>query len=89
VKPEISFSGVIRNEGRRALTPMSWYIGFPCRGCGRHFAIMDDPTDSGEIALSGDARFHAVCPNCGVGADYAASDLEPFQAAQGGSVSTA
>lgn len=89
MKAAISFSGVFRNEGRQALTPMSWYVGFACRGCGKHFANMDDPTDSGEIALSGDARFHAVCPNCGIDADYAPSDLESFQAAQGGSVSTA
>ncbi len=89
MQAQIGFWGDFPAVARQALRPGGWYIGFRCSGCGQHFAVMDDPTDSGVLDLSGDAHFHAVCPNCVDGRDYSVSDLVVFEAAQGGPTSTA
>ena len=86
---EIAFTGEFQVEVLTSMTPGGWYIGFSCGKCRRHFAIMDDPTDSGHIRFAGSARFHADCPNCGYANDYLVADLVLFEAAQGGPVSTA
>jgi predicted RNA-binding Zn-ribbon protein involved in translation (DUF1610 family) len=85
----ISFSGDFEVVSRDGLIPGGWYIGFACPQCGQHFAIMDDPTDSGTITLSGDAAFKSVCPNCGAASAFTAQDLVLFESAKGGSTSTA
>jgi len=50
---------------------------------------MEDPTDTGEVELSGDAAFKVVCPGCAKSNEYSAADLILFEAAQGGPTSTA
>lgn len=85
----ILFTGRFLAAPKQALRPGAWYIGFRCADCGEHFAIMDEPTDSGEITLSGNATFDAVCPNCARARSYAAAELVVFEAAQGGPASTA
>ncbi len=85
----ITFTGDFTVFSREALRPGGWYIGFLCRQCRQHFAIMDDPTNSGALDFAGEATFHAVCPNCGQANDYAAADLVSFESAQGGPTSTA
>lgn len=72
-----------------SLTPGGWYIGFVCKRCGQHFAILNEPTNTGTIQISGTALFRANCPNCGNMDEYRTDDLVQFRAAQGGSTSTA
>jgi len=85
----VQFTGAYLAEPLSSLTPGSWYIGFECVHCHQHFALMNDPTNSGDLHCSGTANFNAACPNCGVRGDYPATDLVPFAAAQGGPTSTA
>ncbi len=86
---ELSFNGDLSVVTLQTLRPGGWYIGFQCPRCSQHFAIMDEPTGSGALRLSGPARFQAVCPNCEETRAYAVSDMVVFQAAQGGPTSTA
>lgn len=86
---EISFNGDFAVSARQTLRPGGWYIGFLCPKCRQHFAIMEDPTDSGALRLTGAGRFRAVCPNCEEGQDYAVADMAVFEASQGGPSSTA
>lgn len=86
---DIKFTGDFAVVSRLSLRPGGWYIGFRCRQCRQHFAIMDEPTNSGELSLSGDAAFLATCPNCGQATHYAAAELVSFESAQGGPMSTA
>ncbi len=85
----ISFTGRFAVAPKQALRPGGWYIGFRCAKCGEHFAIMDEPTGGGDVGLSGNAAFDAVCPNCSAPGAYSAADLVVFEAAQGGPASTA
>jgi len=84
----IEFKGDFPVVAKESLRPGGWYVGFSCRACGQHFAILDEPTNTGELGLSGDATFHVECPNCGGAHDYAVPDLVIFESAQGGSIST-
>jgi hypothetical protein len=84
----IHFSGAYDCAALPGLVPGGWYIGFACKRCGQHFAILNEPTDTGTLDMSGSASFKAACPNCGDEGVYSAADLVQFQAAQGGPSST-
>ncbi|ARN83603.1 hypothetical protein [Methylocystis bryophila] len=86
---EMAFRGTFDVNSLPGMRPGGWYIGFACRNCRRHFAIMDDPTGSGQIRFAGDAAFRAACPNCEASHDFRVAELVLFEAAQGGPVSTA
>lgn len=85
----IQFSGAYEVSTLPALIPGNWYIGFACKQCRQHSAILNEPTGTGALVLSGWATFNATCPNCETSGDYSASELVQFQAAQGGPSSTA
>lgn len=89
MRREIRFTGDFNVVTRESLRPGGWYIGFACPHCRQHFAMMDEPTNTGKLSLSGKAAFQAVCPNCGQANVYAVADLVLFEAAQGGPTSTA
>ncbi|WP_442755712.1 hypothetical protein ACNHKD_03370 [Methylocystis sp. JAN1] len=84
----IRFAGEFEAASLAALVPGHWYIGVACVRCGGHFAIMNEPSGTGNLEISGDALFDAACPNCGESAKYRVTDLVTFQAAQGGPIST-
>ncbi|WP_424360298.1 hypothetical protein [Methylocystis parvus] len=86
--PGIRFTGEFEAASLSALIPGHWYVGLACVRCGGRFAIMNEPSNTGIVEISGDAQFHAVCPNCGERAKYRAEDIISFQSAQGGSIST-
>ncbi|WP_457797455.1 hypothetical protein [Methylocystis sp. S23] len=85
----IQFTGSYDAAPLSSLIPGDWYLGFACAHCRRHFAILNEPTNTGALQISGTALFRAVCPECGNSAEYLAADLVQFQAAQGGPMSTA
>jgi hypothetical protein len=85
----LEFTGEFEVASKQSLTPGGWYIGFACGHCRQHFAILDEPTNSGKLGLSGDAVFRAICPNCGKIDEYRVSNLILFESAQGGAISTA
>jgi hypothetical protein len=85
----IRLTGAFNVTALPALVPGSWYIGFACKQCRQHFAILNEPTGTGTLEISGPASFTATCPNCGACGDYSATELVQFQAAQGGPSSTA
>ncbi|MGD9657114.1 MAG: hypothetical protein AB7U61_05655 [Methylocystis sp.] len=85
----IRFTGAYEVSALPALIPGNWYIGFACKKCRQHFAILNDPTGAGALDISGTALFSATCPNCNASGDYSATELVQFQAAQGGPSSTA
>ena len=85
----IQFTGAYEVSALPALIPGNWYIGFACKTCRQHFAILNEPTGTGALELSGRATFRATCPNCETSGEYSASELVQFEAAQGGPTSTA
>jgi hypothetical protein len=87
--PGIQFTGDYKLSALPALIPGGWYIGFACKQCRQHFAILGEPTATGALELSGPATFSVTCPNCNASGEYSASELVQFQAAQGGPSSTA
>jgi DNA-directed RNA polymerase subunit RPC12/RpoP len=89
MSPSVEFNGTYEVEPLSSLTPGGWYIGFACVQCGQHFAIMNEPTNTGQLRTSGSATFRAACPNCGEVNKRSAADLAQFQAAQGGPTSSA
>lgn len=86
--PGIRFTGEFEAVSLPALTPGHWYVGFACARCGGRFAIMNEPSNTGNVEISGEALFDVACPNCGEQMKYRAEDLVSFQSAQGGSMST-
>ncbi len=84
----IRFSGAYEVSTLPALIPGNWYIGFACKQCRQHFAILNEPTGTGALEISGTASFSATCPNCDARGDYSTTELVQFQAAQGGPSST-
>lgn len=87
--PGIHFTGAYDVAALPALVPGGWYIGFACKHCRQHFAILSEPTGTGALEISGAATFSVTCPNCDTRDEYSATDLRQFQAAQGGPSSTA
>jgi hypothetical protein len=85
----VRFSGAYDVSTLPALIPGNWYIGLAGKKCRKHFAILNEPTGTGALDISGTASFSATCPNCDASGDYSASELVQFQAAQGGPTSTA
>jgi predicted RNA-binding Zn-ribbon protein involved in translation (DUF1610 family) len=81
----IALRGTFKAEPKRLLEPASWYVGFGCRNCGRLFAFLDDPTNTGTIAVEGDATVRVVCPSCGEENDYGMDRAKVFQATTGSS----
>lgn len=87
--PSIQLTGPFAAETLSTLVPGAWYIGFACNQCREHFAILNEPTNTGGLQISGDAEISVSCPNCGGTEKHFASELVQFQAAQGGAMSTA
>jgi hypothetical protein len=83
--PTIALRGLFDAEPKRLLEPASWYVGFACQNCGRLFAFLDDPTNSGTIAIEGDATLRIMCPGCGEEYDYPAENALVFQSTTGSS----
>ncbi len=85
----IRFDGALNVFALPALIPGNWYIGFACKQCRQHFAILSEPTGTGTLETSGPASFSATCPSCDASGEFSATELVQFQAAQGGPSSTA
>jgi hypothetical protein len=83
--PTIALQGHFKAEPKRLLEPASWYIGVACKSCTRLFGFLDDPTNSGAIAVDGDATLRIICPSCGEENDYTAQNVRVFQATTGSS----
>jgi hypothetical protein len=88
MQKEIGFNGDFTVAARQTLRPGGWYIGFLCASCGQHFAIMEDPTGSGELGFTGAGRFRTICPGCEQAQEFGVADMVVFQSAQGGPSST-
>lgn len=86
---ELTFNGDFTISPRQTMRPGGWYVGFLCPRCRAHFAMMEDPTDSGALRLSGAGRFRATCPQCQQSRNYSVADMALFEAAQGGPSSSA
>jgi predicted RNA-binding Zn-ribbon protein involved in translation (DUF1610 family) len=84
VRPTISLSGEFDAQPKKMLVPGHWYIGFACEACGNGIAVLDDPTGTGAISLSGDGLVRLTCPNCGKSGAHAAGTGRIFQAVNGG-----
>jgi hypothetical protein len=79
--PEIAFNGLFRVIAMRLVTPGNWYIGFRSQVSGRLFAILDEPTGTGEVRVGGDGSFEVQTPETGSIETFAGADLLVFQAA--------
>jgi hypothetical protein len=79
--PEIAFNGLFRVIAMRLVTPGNWYIGFRSKASGRLFAILDDPTGTGELRAGGNGTFEVQTPETGSIETFSAADLRVFQAA--------
>jgi hypothetical protein len=79
--PEIAFNGLFRVVAMRLVTPGNWYIGFRSQVSGKLFAILDDPTGTGDLRVGGGGTFEVETPETGSIERFAGADLLVFQAA--------
>ena len=79
--PEIAFNGLFRVIAMRLVTPGNWYIGFRSKVSGRLFAVLDDPTGTGELHVGGNGTFEVETPEVGAVETFSGADLLVFQAA--------
>jgi uncharacterized linocin/CFP29 family protein len=79
--PEILFNGPFKVIALRLVTPGNWYIGFRSQVSGRVFAMLDDPTGTGEVRVSGNGTFEVQTPEAGAIETFSGADLVVFQAA--------
>jgi hypothetical protein len=79
--PEIAFNGLFRVIAMRLVTPGNWYIGFRSQVSAKLFAVLDDPTGTGEVRVGGDGTFEVQTPETGSIEVFSAADLRIFQAA--------
>jgi hypothetical protein len=79
--PEIAFNGLFRVIAMRLVTPGNWYIGFRSQVSGRLFAVLDDPTGTGELRVGGNGTFEVQTPEVGAIETISGADLLVFQAA--------
>jgi hypothetical protein len=79
--PEVAFNGLFRVIALRLVTPGNWYLGFRSQVSGRLFAILDEPTATGEVRVGGDGTFEVQTPETGSIERFAATDMRVFQAA--------
>ena len=63
--PEIIFNGLFRVIAMRLVTPGNWYIGFRSKVSGKLFAILDDPTGTGQLRAGGSGTFEVETPETG------------------------
>jgi predicted RNA-binding Zn-ribbon protein involved in translation (DUF1610 family) len=89
MQPEIEFRGLFKVDARRALVPGNWYLGFACESCGKDFAIVDEPTGTGEVKIMGDGAMQTQCPSCGASRTYEIGSMQVFQSTTGGMTSPA
>jgi hypothetical protein len=80
---ELEFRGQFRPQAMAQLDPGSWYLGFRCQACHETFAILDDPTNAGEVEPMGSGLFEVDCPVCAASNRYSAGDMLVFQSATG------
>jgi hypothetical protein len=76
---EISFNGDFAVLARHNVTPGGWHIGFLCPHCQLHFVVMEDPTDSCALVISGAASIRATCPSREQGREYSVADMVVFE----------
>jgi hypothetical protein len=79
--PEIAFNGLFRVVAMRLVTPGNWYLGFRSQVSGRLFAILDEPTGTGQVRVGGDGSFEVQTPETGSIERFSAGDMRVFQAA--------
>jgi hypothetical protein len=79
--PEIAFNGLFRVIAVRLVTPGNWYLGFRSQVSGRLFAILDEPTGTGAVRVSGEGTFEVETPDTGSIERFSAADMRVFQAA--------
>ena len=79
--PEIVFNGPFRVIALRLVTPGNWYIGFRSQVSGRLFAMVDEPTGTGEVRVSGNGTFQVETPETGAIETFSGAHLVVFQAA--------
>jgi hypothetical protein len=79
--PEIAFNGPFRVIAMRLVTPGNWYIGFRSKVSGMLFAVLDDPTATGELRVGGNGSFDVQTPETGSIETFSSADLLVFQAA--------
>ena len=79
--PEIAFNGLFRVIALRLVTPGNWYIGFRSEISGKLFAILDEPTGTGQLRVGGDGTFEVETPDTGSIERFSAADMRVFQAA--------
>ncbi|MBV8851134.1 MAG: hypothetical protein JOZ16_16295 [Methylobacteriaceae bacterium] len=79
--PEIAFNGLFKVIAMRLVTPGNWYVGFRSKASGKLFAVLDDPTGTGELRVGGDGTFEVETPETGSIERFSGGDLLVFQAA--------
>ena len=79
--PEIAFNGLFRVIAMRLVTPGNWYIGFRSKVSGKLFAVLDDPTATGELRVGGNGSFDVQTPETGSIETFSSADLLVFQTA--------
>lgn len=78
---EILFNGRLSADALRLINPGGWYIGVRSPETRKVYAILPDPTGSGDVTVGGDAELAVANPETGKTEQFRAADLVVFQAA--------
>ena len=78
---ELLFNGTFHVAALRLISPANWYIGVQSAATGKVYAILPEPTGTGNIRTGGTGSFSVENPDTGESERFSAKDLVVFQAA--------
>ena len=78
---ELLFNGQWSADALRLINPGGWYVGVKSPATGKVYAILPEPSGTGQVRLGGNGRLGITNPDTGDVEQFVASDLVVFQAA--------
>lgn len=78
---EILFNGSFSADALRLINPGNWYIGVTSPATGKVYALIPEPTGTGQVRVGGNGTFAVTNPDTGAVEQFRATDLVVYQAA--------
>ena len=78
---EILFNGRVSVDALRLINPGAWYIGVKSPETNKVYAILPEPTGTGDLRVGGNGELSVRNPDTGTIEQIRAADLVVFQAA--------
>lgn len=80
-KAELLFNGDWAADALRLVNPGNWYIGLQSPGTKKVYALLPDPTGTGDVTLGGTGTLAITNPDTAEVETFRATDLVIYQAA--------